>query len=50
MTQIIERKESRVAVADILKTHIADYRDQYPLWPEHRKIGCDLLLTRPINI
>jgi hypothetical protein len=31
MAQIIEPEENRVEVADILRKHIADYQDHYPL-------------------
>jgi len=50
MTQIVKSKENRLEVADILSTHIADYRAQYPLWREHRKIVCDLLHCRTANL
>jgi hypothetical protein len=43
MAQIIKTEESRPEVADILREHIADYKDQYTLWPQHRKIVSDLL-------
>lgn len=33
-------------VAHILRKHIADYQQHYPLWPEHRKIVYDLLNCR----
>jgi len=50
MAQIIEPKENRVEVADILRKHIADYQDHYPLWPEHRKIVFDLLNCRTAHL
>ena len=46
MAQIIKPKENRLEVADIVRKHIGDYQDQYPLWPEHRKIVFDLLNCR----
>jgi len=46
MAQIIKPKESRLAATQILRKHIRDYQDQYPLWPEHRKIVFDLLNCR----
>ena len=46
MTQIIMPKKDRLEIADILRKHIADYQDQYPLWSEHRKIVYDLLNCR----
>ena len=50
MAQIIKPEESRLEVADILRKHIADYKDQYPLWPEHRKIVFDLLNCRSAHL
>jgi len=50
MAQIIKPEGSRVEVADILRKHIADYQDQYPLWPEHRKIVFDLLNCRGAHL
>jgi len=46
MTQIINPKQHTLQVADILKNHIADYQQAYPLWPEHKKIVSDLLNCR----
>ena len=46
MAQIIKPKRNRLEVAHILERHIEDYQDQYPLWPEHRKIVFDLLNCR----
>jgi len=50
MAQIIMPKENRLEVADILRKHIADYQDQYPLWSEHRKIVFDLLNCRTAHL
>jgi hypothetical protein len=50
MTQIIRSKKNRLGVADILHKHIDDYRNQYPLWPEHRKIVSDLLNCRTAHL
>lgn len=46
MASIIKPEAKRLTVAHILRTHIADYTDQYPLWAEHRKIVFDLLNCR----
>ena len=43
-------KENRLEVADILRKHISDYRNQYPMWPEHRKIVHDLLNCRTAKL
>ena len=50
MTQVINPKENRLEVADILRKHIADYQGQYPLWSEHRKIVFDLLNCRTAHL
>ena len=50
MAQIIMHKKNRLEVADILRKHISDYQDQYPLWPEHRKIVFDLLNCRTADL
>jgi hypothetical protein len=50
MTQIIKPEKNRLGVADILQKHIGDYRNEYPLWPEHRKIVSDLLNCRTAHL
>ena len=50
MTQIIKPKKNRVEIADILHKHIGDYRNEYTLWPEHRKIVSDLLNCRTAHL
>jgi hypothetical protein len=50
MTQIIKPKEQTLQVADIVSNHIADYQKSYPLWPQHRKIGSDLLNCRTAHL
>ena len=50
MAQIIKPKENRLEVANILRKHIGDYQNQYPLWPEHRKIVFDLLNCRTAHL
>ena len=50
MAQIIKPKKNRLEIADILRKHIGDYQNQYPLWPEHRKIVFDLLNCRTANL
>jgi len=50
MAQIIMHKKNRLEVADILRKHFSDYQDQYPLWPEHRKIVFDLLNCRTADL
>jgi hypothetical protein len=46
MAPIINPEARRLGVASILRKHIVDYQDQYPLWPQHRKIVYDLLNCR----
>ena len=43
MTQIINPENKTPEVADILRQHLNDYKAEYRLWPEHRKIVSDLL-------
>jgi hypothetical protein len=50
MTQIIKPEKNGPEVADIFHQHIADYKTQYPLWPEHRKIVSDLLNCRTAQL
>ena len=46
MTQITAPEKNRPEVADILREHISDYQNRYPLWSQHRKIVSDLLNCR----
>ena len=46
MTQIIKPEKKTPEIADILHHHMDDYKAEYPLWPEHRKIVSDLLNCR----
>ncbi len=50
MTQIIKPKKNRLEVADILHKHIDDYKNEYPLWPEHKKIVADILNCRTAHL
>jgi len=50
MTRIIQPEKNRLEVADILRKHIGDYQNQYPLWPEHKKIVSDLLNCRTSHL
>jgi hypothetical protein len=50
MTQIIKPEKKGPEVADIFHQHIADYKSQYRLWPEHRKIVSDLLNCRTAQL
>jgi len=50
MTQIIKSKKKRLEMADILHKHIDDYRNEYTLWSEHRKIVSDLLNCRTAHL
>lgn len=45
MTTKIQIKKS-IELADILRTHIADYQETYPLYPDQYKIVFDLLNCR----
>jgi hypothetical protein len=50
MAQIIKSKKNGPEVADIFHQHIADYKTQYRLWPEHRKIVSDILNCRTAHL
>jgi hypothetical protein len=50
MTQIIKPDHNTPEVADILRHHLNDYKAEYPLWPEHRKIATDLLNCRTARL
>ena len=50
MAQIITPKKQRLEVAHILHKYIADYQNQYRLWPEHKKIVSDLLNCRTAHL
>jgi hypothetical protein len=46
MTQLIKPQKPKLQVADILRTHINDYRSVYPLPPDQHRIVSDLLACR----
>ena len=46
MPPLIAPETKREGVARIFEEHIADYQDQYPLWPQHHKIIHDILACR----
>ena len=50
MTQIIKTDHKTPEIADILHHHLDDYKSEYPLWPEHRKIVTDLLNCRTARL
>jgi hypothetical protein len=50
MTQIIKPENKTPEIADILHHHMDDYKAEYPLWPEHRKIVSDLLNCRTAHL
>ena len=50
MTQIIKPEKKTPEIADILHHHLDDYKAEYPLWPEHRKIVSDLLNCRTAQL
>ena len=50
MAHNIKSKKNRFEVADILRKHIGDYCNEYPLWPEHQKIVFDLLHCRTAHL
>ena len=50
MAQIIKLKKPKLEVAHILRQHIKDYKNECPLWPEHKKIVSDLLNCRTAHL
>lgn len=50
MTRIMNPKENRLEVSSILRKHIGDYQDKYPLWREQSKIVSDLLKCRTAHL
>ena len=50
MAQIIKSEKNGPEVADIFHQHITDYKTQYPLWPEHRKIVSAILNCRTAHL
>ena len=50
MAQIIKPEKNRLEIAHILHNHMDDYKAEYPLWPEHRKIVSDLLNCRTAHL
>jgi hypothetical protein len=50
MAQILEAENRPLQLADVLRKHINAYRQQYRLWPEHRKIVYDLLNCRTAHL
>ena len=50
MTQIIKPEKNRLEIAHILHHHMDNYKAEYPLWPEHRKIVSDLLNCRTARL
>ena len=50
MAQIIKPEKKTPEIADILYHHMDDYKAEYPLWPEHRKIVSDLLNCRTAHL
>jgi hypothetical protein len=49
MTQIKPEKKTP-EIADILHHHMDNYKAEYPVWPEHRKIISDLLNCRTAHL
>lgn len=50
MAQIIKPEKKTPEITDILYYHMDDYKAEYPLWPEHRKIVSDLLNCRTARL
>lgn len=50
MTQIRNSINKTPEVADILHYHLDDYKAEYSLWPQHRKIVSGLLNCRTAHL
>ena len=50
MTQIIKHPKHKLEVADILRQHVHEYRQTYPLLPEHKKIVSSVLNCRTAHL
>jgi len=50
MAQIIKLPKPKLEMADILRKHMGDYRNAYPLWPDQYKIVSDLLNCRTASL
>jgi hypothetical protein len=50
MTQIIKPEKKTPEIAHILRHHLDDYKAEYPVWLEHRKIVSDLLNCRTAHL
>lgn len=50
MAQIRAPETATLQLADILRRHISDYKNQYRLWPQHKKIVSDLLNCRTAKL
>jgi hypothetical protein len=50
MTQLIKLPKPKLEVADILRHHIAEYRNAYPLAPDQSRIVFHLLHCRTANL
>lgn len=46
MAQMISVKKPKLQVADVLREHLADYRQLYPLWPVQKKMITNLIQCR----
>ena len=46
MTQIIKHPKHKLEIADILRQHVHEYRQSYPLLPEQKKIVSSLINCR----
>jgi len=50
MNRISKRQKPKLEVADILRKHIGDYQNAYPLWPDQHRIVSHLLNCRTPNL
>jgi hypothetical protein len=50
MSQLIKSQKPKLELADILRNHIAEYRNAYPLGPDQHRIVSHLLNCRTIKL
>ena len=50
MSQLIKSQKPKLELADILRNHIAEYRNAYPLGPDQHRIVSDLLNCRTAKL
>jgi hypothetical protein len=50
MKQLTKQQKPKLHLADILRAHLGDYQNSYPLWPDQHRIVSHLLNCRTPNL